>query len=170
MNGGGYDVSPQPLAKGIHATTVVGYVDDCAPTLSTLASEAKTGGGMLTGSVKALCKILAPMGKKALATVATLLALNQVGKTQKGGGLVDGLASKLLPMSKTNLLVLVSLLLLNYFMHLQKKSTKKQRGGGMGAQTLPHALLRHAGASGPGQCRGTASNHCGLQHRIFRFQ
>ena len=62
MNGGGYDVSPQPLAKGIHATTVVGYVDDCAPTLSTLASEAKTGGGMLTGSVQALCKILAPMG------------------------------------------------------------------------------------------------------------
>lgn len=133
MNGGGYDVSPQPLAKGIHSTTVVGYVDDCAPTLSTLASEAKTGGGMLTGSVQTLCKILAPMGKKALATVATLLALNQVGKSQKGGGLVDGLASKLLPMSKTNLLVLVSLLLLNYFMHLQKKGSMKQRGGGMGA-------------------------------------
>ena len=42
--------------------------------------------------------------------LAVLLALNEVGKKQRGGSVVSGLASKLMPMSKTNLLVLVSLL------------------------------------------------------------
>lgn len=143
MNGGqkggsGYDVMPKDIAPGVHIQTYKGYENGCAAPLSNMKSSSlfKVGGGsgveVLTGAVKSMCGILAPMGKKALASLAVLLALNEVGKKQKGGSaLMSGLTSKLMPMSKNNLLVLVSLLLINYYMHLHHKGSKSQRGGGV---------------------------------------
>ena len=143
MNGGmkggsGYGVVPKDIAPGVHIQSYQGYKEGCATPLNNKSLFNLVGGNgvsVLTGSIKTMCGILAPMGKKALASLAVLLALNEVGKKQKGGsGLISGLSSKLMPMSKNNLLVLVSLLLINYFMHLRKK-TKTQKGGGLGQLT-----------------------------------
>ena len=127
MNGGGYDMDPgRAVAPGY--PLVAGYADGCAPTIP----ENQLGGSILQPAVSTLCKILAPMGKKELASVATLLALNEIGKRQRGGGnLTTTLSSALMPIGKNNLLVLVSLLLLNYFMKLHPKRTKTHRGGGI---------------------------------------
>ena len=143
MNGGmkggsGYEVMPKDIAPGVHIQSYQGYKEGCATPLNNKSLFNLVGGSgvsILTGSIKTMCGILAPMGKKALASLAVLLALNEVGKKQKGGsGLISGLSSKLMPMSKNNLLVLVSLLLINYFMHL-RKTTKTQKGGGLGQLT-----------------------------------
>ena len=143
MNGGmkggsGYGVVPKDIAPGVHIQSYQGYKEGCATPLNNKSLFNLVGGNgvsVLTGSIKTMCGILAPMGKKALASLAVLLALNEVGKKQKGGSaLISGLSSKLMPMSKNNLLVLVSLLLINYFMHLRKK-TKTQKGGGLGQLT-----------------------------------
>ena len=143
MNGGmkggsGYEVVPKDVAPGVHIQSYQGYKEGCATPLNNKSLFNLVGGSgvsVLTGSIKTMCGILAPMGKKALASLAVLLALNEVGKKQKGGSaLISGLSSKLMPMSKNNLLVLVSLLLINYFMHLRKK-TKTQKGGGLGQLT-----------------------------------
>lgn len=143
MNGGmkggsGYGVMPKDIAPGVHIQSYQGYKEGCATPLNNKSLFNLVGGSgvsILTGSIKTMCGILAPMGKKALASLAVLLALNEVGKKQKGGsGLISGLSSKLMPMSKNNLLVLVSLLLINYFMHL-RKTTKTQKGGGLGQLT-----------------------------------
>ena len=143
MNGGmkggsGYEVVPKDVAPGVHIQSYQGYKEGCATPLNNKSLFNLVGGSgvsVLTGSIKTMCGILAPMGKKALASLAVLLALNEVGKKQKGGSaLISGLSSKLMPMSKNNLLVLVSLLLINYFMHL-RKTTKTQKGGGLGQLT-----------------------------------
>ena len=122
MRGGGYDMDPSDaIIPGF--PKIVGYADDCAPTIS----EMQTGGNILLPIISTLSTILAPMGKKALATVATLLALNEIGKTQKGGGLSSVLSSALMPLGKERLLVLASLLLINYFMKLHGKKKTQQK-------------------------------------------
>uniref|UniRef100_A0A6C0JAH7 Uncharacterized protein n=1 Tax=viral metagenome TaxID=1070528 RepID=A0A6C0JAH7_9ZZZZ len=129
MNGGGYsDAKPLSDAGEAKVLEHVGYPDQCSPTVNQVVQNGGAAVAILP-LISSICKILAPVGKTQLITTIVLLALNELGKKQKGGGMMDSLGRALAPLGKNQLLVLVSLLLINYFMKLHKKRSKKMRGG-----------------------------------------
>ena len=86
-----------------------------------------------------ISKLLIPLGVNALASLAVVLSLNELGKynyakrtkSQKGGNIFSVLVKSLAPLGKTHLVVLVSILLLHYFSK-EKNKKKKLKGGNCG--------------------------------------
>ena len=134
QNGGnGYTTQPVVLDNGLRFMAEKPYGPCGAPILN------QTGGDILSPIISTLSNLLAPMGVESLATVAVLLALNEIGKPSKKKKMTGGelatmtstLAQTLIPMGQNQLMTLVSLLILNYFAHIYYKKPKSQRGGSL---------------------------------------
>ena len=134
QNGGnGYTTQPVVLDNGLRFMAEKPYGPCGAPVLN------QTGGDILSPIISTLSNLLAPMGVESLATVAVLLALNEIGKPSKKKKMTGGelatmtstLAQTLIPMGQNQLLTLVSLLILNYFAHIYYKKPRAQRGGSL---------------------------------------
>ena len=153
-----YQNSDPPVFKGELTGGVKGMVTQLSlmdtNDFKKIGINTQKGGNIVSSAVSHVAKLLAPVGKQALATVVVLLVLNLTAinkrkkKKMKGGSLISAsvktLAKTLVPMGKEKLLVLASLLLLNY---LSQKNKKRIQFGGNVLLVELGNLLAPAGKS-----------------------